>query len=99
MNPNRFVSLRPGVAIPRIRIPESSRAEFQRTIVDATAAGQRIAALFADVAGGVSGELSDAPTTHHSPLTTSMSMSSWPTVPTRFCASEGRSWTLIGFPR
>jgi Ni,Fe-hydrogenase III large subunit len=48
MNPNRFVSLRPGQAIPRLRVPECASAEFQRTIVDATAAGQRVAALFAD---------------------------------------------------
>jgi Ni,Fe-hydrogenase III large subunit len=56
MNPMSFTGFRAGQAIPRAWIPELSFADFRRTIVDATADGLRVAALFADApteAGGV----------------------------------------------
>jgi Ni,Fe-hydrogenase III large subunit len=39
-----------GQAIPRSQVPELSPDDFRRAILDATAAGQRVAALFADAA-------------------------------------------------
>jgi len=49
MNDNQaFASLSNGQAIPQARIPPMSFAEFRRTIVDAVAGGQRVAALFGD---------------------------------------------------
>ncbi len=44
----RFKTLRNGEAVPHAQIPELPFADFRREIVDAVAAGQRIAALFGD---------------------------------------------------
>ena len=43
-----FATLHNGETIPRAKIPERSFADFRREIVEAVAAGQRIAALFGD---------------------------------------------------
>src|SRR5438132_579147 len=48
MNDNGFAPVHPGQAIPRGRIPQVTFDEFRRTIVDAAADGQRVAALFGD---------------------------------------------------
>src|SRR5262249_9382921 len=48
MNNNGFAVLRTGQAIPRGQIPQASFDQFRRTIVDAVAGGQRVAALFGD---------------------------------------------------
>jgi Ni,Fe-hydrogenase III large subunit len=48
MNGNGFTILRTGQAIPRAQIQSVSFEEFRRTIVDAAAGRQRVAALFGD---------------------------------------------------
>jgi Ni,Fe-hydrogenase III large subunit len=49
MNPAAaFTPLRPGHALARADVAELPLAEFQRSVVDAVAGGQRIAALFGD---------------------------------------------------
>jgi Ni,Fe-hydrogenase III large subunit len=48
MSDNGFTILHPGQAIPRERIRAVSFREFRRTIVDAVASGQRVAAFFGD---------------------------------------------------
>ena len=53
---NSFAALRTGQAIPRAQVPQLPFADFRRTVVDAVKSGQRVAALFGDVAdssGGV----------------------------------------------
>lgn len=54
--PNGFASLSNGQAIPHARVPELSIADFRRSIVEAVAGGNRLAALFGhapESAGGV----------------------------------------------
>jgi Ni,Fe-hydrogenase III large subunit len=51
-----FTTLRNGQAIPRAQVPDVNFADFRRTIVDAVAGGQRVAALFADVPLPAEGE-------------------------------------------
>src|SRR4051794_77941 len=46
-----FAALRPGRPIPRGQVPQLSFAEFRDSLVEALAGGQRVAALFGDVAG------------------------------------------------
>jgi len=48
MNSSAFAMLRNGHAIPRGQIPQVSFEEFRRTVVDAAAGGQRVAAMFGD---------------------------------------------------
>jgi Ni,Fe-hydrogenase III large subunit len=48
MSNNGFAVLRTGQAIPREKIPTLPIVDFRRTIVDAVAARQRVAALFGD---------------------------------------------------
>jgi Ni,Fe-hydrogenase III large subunit len=51
MNPSQdFAPVRNGQAIPRAQLPERSFADFRRTILAATSAGQRVAALFGEAA-------------------------------------------------
>jgi Ni,Fe-hydrogenase III large subunit len=47
MRPNSFATLYTGEAIPREQVPELSHAEFRSAIVNGTARGQRVAAMFA----------------------------------------------------
>jgi Ni,Fe-hydrogenase III large subunit len=49
MNHNGFATLPTGQAVPRAQIPQLPFTDFRRTIVDAAADGQRVAALFGDV--------------------------------------------------
>ena len=49
MNDTGFVALRNGQCLPRARVPQLSLADFQGTIRDGVAGGQRVAALFGDV--------------------------------------------------
>jgi Ni,Fe-hydrogenase III large subunit/Ni,Fe-hydrogenase III component G len=48
MNQQRFAPLRAGQATARAQVPEVSLGDFRRTILEAVAAGQRVAALFGD---------------------------------------------------
>jgi Ni,Fe-hydrogenase III large subunit/Ni,Fe-hydrogenase III component G len=48
MSKNGFATLRSCQSIPRAQIPQLAFANFRRAIVDAVAAGQRVAALFGD---------------------------------------------------
>ncbi|MBI1903203.1 MAG: NADH-quinone oxidoreductase subunit C [Planctomycetia bacterium] len=48
MNGHSLVVLRSGQAMPRARIPQLPLPDFQRAITAGVAAGQRVAALFAD---------------------------------------------------
>jgi len=48
MNHNGFATARPGQALPLGQVPHVPIADFRRNIVDALAAGQRVAALFGD---------------------------------------------------
>jgi Ni,Fe-hydrogenase III large subunit len=49
MSNSGFAVLRSGQAIPQARIAQASFEEFRRTVVDAVAGGQRVAALFGDI--------------------------------------------------
>jgi Ni,Fe-hydrogenase III large subunit len=48
MSPGGFLSLHPGQAIPTARLEDIPWDSFRAAILDAVAAGQRVAALFAD---------------------------------------------------
>lgn len=50
MKTNCFTSQRNGQSIPRAQVPEMSFTDFRRSIGDGLAGGQRLAALFGDVA-------------------------------------------------
>ncbi len=50
MNSQGFAALHAGQAIPRGQVPQMPFADFRGSIVDAVAGGQRVAALFGDVA-------------------------------------------------
>src|SRR5262249_55604201 len=53
MNRNGFAEVRSGQPIPRAQVPHLTLAEFRDAIVNGTARGQRVAALFGD-AGSLS---------------------------------------------
>lgn len=55
MNDQVFVAVRTGQAISRAQVPDLPLAEFRRTIVEAVADGQRVAALFGDFPSGAEG--------------------------------------------
>jgi Ni,Fe-hydrogenase III large subunit len=48
MNRNGFAEVRTGQSIPRAQVPHLNLAEFRDAIVNGTARGQRVAALFGD---------------------------------------------------
>jgi Ni,Fe-hydrogenase III large subunit len=50
--PHGFVSLRNGQTLPRAAVQEISSADFRKNVLDAVAAGRRVAALFADASAG-----------------------------------------------
>jgi Ni,Fe-hydrogenase III large subunit len=50
--PTRLAALDNGQALPRAQVPELPLADLQDAVADAVAAGQRVAALFADAAPG-----------------------------------------------
>jgi Ni,Fe-hydrogenase III large subunit len=47
-----FAGLRNGQTLPRVQIPDLSFADFRHNVVDAVAAGRRVAALFGDAPAG-----------------------------------------------
>ncbi|MDR3618600.1 MAG: NADH-quinone oxidoreductase subunit C [Paludisphaera borealis] len=51
MSPPDFIALRNAQAVPRSRISDLPFARFRELVVDAVSDGQRVAALFGDVAG------------------------------------------------
>lgn len=57
MNPQGFIGVRAGQAIPRAKVPLLPGEQFRGNIEGALASGQRVAALFADVATAAPMEL------------------------------------------